>query len=49
MGGFQPTRVTIFEVLRLAAVIAGGIAGVAFGSDLLGTWGAITRGIIVGF
>ncbi len=46
MAGFQSTRVTLFEVLWFAAVVAGGILGVALGSDLFGRWGAITGGII---
>ena len=46
MGGFQPTRVTLFEVLWLAALAAGGIAGIALGSHLFGRWGAIAGGII---
>lgn len=46
MGGFQSTRVTLFEVLWLAAVIAGGIAGIALGSDWFGRGGAIAGGII---
>ncbi len=46
MGGVRSTRVTLFEVLWLAAVIAGGIAGIALGSDLFGRVGAIAGGIV---
>lgn len=46
MGGFQSTRVTLFEVLWFVAVAAGGIVGVGLGSDLFGRWGAIAGGII---
>ncbi len=46
MGGFQSTQVTLFEVLWLVAVVAGGIAGANLGSELFGTWGAIAGGIL---
>ncbi len=46
MGGFQSTRVTLFEVLWLAAVLAGGMAGIALGSHLFGRGGAIAGGIL---
>ncbi len=46
MGGLQSTQITFFHVLWLVAVVAGGMTGAGFGSDLLGTWGAIAGGIL---
>jgi len=46
MGGFQSTRITLFEVLWFVAIAAGGIIGVGLGSHLFGRWGAIAGGII---
>ncbi len=46
MSGLQYTRVTVFHVVWLVAVVAGGVAGAALGSRLLGTAGAIGGGIV---
>jgi len=48
MGGLQPTRITFFMILWLAAIVAGVVTGGAVGWSHCGFWGGVVGGLVGG-